>query len=195
MKTVTETFDIYTFDELTEKAKRKAIDYYLEFLTDCDEFTDSCLYFLHDLFPNSKLEVEYDLGYCQGDFFNFYGNLDLGDLYKHISSKLSSKQIKFYQHVLKDWAVDCSIPSGHYTATNISILDEAVSDMEYYGYSNIPYSDIETINTIARDYLSEVCESLKNEGYSYFYPDIDYIQSYYNDAEYYFTAGGKPYYS
>lgn len=196
MKTVTESFNIYTFDELTEKAKSKALDYYLEHLTDCDGFTDSCLAILDDLFPNSKLKVEYDLGYNQGDFFNFYGSLDLDDLYTHISSKLSSKQIRFYRHILKEWACSVEIPCWHhYTAANTSILDEPVSDMEYYGYSNIPYSDIETINTIARDYLSEVCEGLKNDGYSYFYPDSDYIQSYYNDNEYCFTADGKPYYS
>lgn len=196
MKTVTETFNIYTFDELTEKAKSKALDYYLEYLTDDEAFTDDCLNLLHDLFPNSKLKVEYNLSYCQGDFFNFYGSLDLGDLYTLISSKLSSKQIRFYKHILKEWACSCEIPCWHhYTVADISILDDSVSNMEYNGYSNIPYSDIETINTIARDYLSEVCESLKNEGYDYFYPDSDYIRSYYNDNECYFTADGKPYYS
>lgn len=199
MKTVTETFDIYTFDELTDKAKQKAMCYYEQDLTDCDAFTDGCLNFLHDLFPHSHLKVEYDLSMCQGDYFNFYGSLDLGDLYAHISSKLSSKQIKFYKHVLKEWADSCEIPCGNWydnsTVTSTPILDASVSDMEVYGYSNIPYSDIETINSIASDYLLEVCKSLKNEGYSYFYPDSDYIREYYNDNEYYFTADGKPYYS
>jgi len=197
MKTVTETFNIYTFDELTEKAKLKALDYYVEHLTDCDDFTDDCLNLLHDLFPNSKLKVEYDLSQCQGDFFNFYGTLNLTDLYSHISSKLSSKQNRFYKYILKEWACSCEIPCwNYYTVGNTSIIDAPVSAMEHYGYSNIPYSDIETINTIARDYLSEVCESLKNEGYEYFYPDSDYIRSYYcDDNECYFTADGKPYYS
>lgn len=198
MKTVTETFDIYTFDELTDKAKQKAISHYEQNVVDCYVFADGCLNFLHDLFPHSHLEVDYDLSMGQGDYFNFYGSLDLDDLYTHISSKLSPKQIKFYRHILKEWADSCEIPCGFYvhsTATDTSILDASVSAMEEYGYSNIPYSDIETINVIASEYLSDVCRSLKNEGYSYFYPDVEYIREYYNDNEYYFTADGKPYYS
>lgn len=201
MKTVTETFDIFTFDELSSKAKHKAMCYYEMHLTDWCVFTEDCEDVLQGLFPESNLKVEYDLGMGQGDYFNFYGQLALGDIYKHISSRLTTKQSRFYLHILKEWVDSCEIASYStvygfgQTATNISILAYATEAMENYGYSNLPYSDIEEINNIARDYLSDVCRSLKNDGYNYFYPDSDNIRDYYNANGYYFTVDGIPYYS
>lgn len=67
----TKTYNIYTFDELTEKAKEKARDWYKQgndypFLT--DDMQDKAIELLKDAkIKADDIKVYYSLSYCQGD--------------------------------------------------------------------------------------------------------------------------------
>lgn len=81
-RTVTKSYDVYTYDELSDEAKKKVKDEFLRVRQEYEDdvFSDSCGTMLKELFPNSDLNVQYDLSYSQGDGFNTYGKLRATDL-------------------------------------------------------------------------------------------------------------------
>lgn len=81
MRKITEIRKLYKFDELSQAAKEKVRDWYLEGQSELSYiFTDDCLIRLKELFPNSDLKVQYSLSYCQKDGFNIYGEIRLDEL-------------------------------------------------------------------------------------------------------------------
>jgi len=75
----TRTINVYDFKELKQDVKDKVIERFREhnqydFLTDNlkDELTEFILP-KHKIKIDYNFKIYYDLGYCQGDFFNFYG--------------------------------------------------------------------------------------------------------------------------
>ena len=199
MKKVTKVFEVYRYEELSGHAKSKASSCVTEYITDCDDFTNSCEFKLAQIFPNSALNVEYQLAYCQGDYFNFYGGIDLNDILNRIIAKLTEKQIKVFRHIIKSWKdthtiyskrafYDCNI------ANNCNIFEGVIGDMEYYGYRDIPEKDIVAIADIAGQFLDDVCAQLMKDGYNYFYPDESEIEMFCSENEWYFTIDGTPYF-
>ena len=199
MKKVTKVFEVYRYEELSSTAKHKAMSYFTENMRDCDTFTDICEWKLGLIFPNSRLDVEYDLSQCHGDYFNFYGEIDLNDILNHIIAKLTPKQIRIFKHIIKSWKSTYEIfaKRAFYsinTANDCNIFEGVIGDMEYYGYRDIPEKDIVAIADIAGELLSNICADLMDEGYNYFYPDETEIAEQYNDNDYYFTSDGTPYF-
>ena len=199
MKKVTKVFEVYRYEELSAPAKDKAIRYFTEHLVDRDTFTDICECKLADLFPNSTLDVEYQLSHCHGGYFNFYGDIDLNDILNRVISKLTEKQTRLFRHIIKSWKDTHTISplKGFHnlnTAYNCHIFGGVIDDMERYGYRDIPEKDIAAIEDIASELLGNISYSLMDDGYNYFYPDETEIAEYYSDSDYYFTSDGTPYF-
>lgn len=135
----TKTYNIYTFDELNEKAKEKARDWWKQgndypFLTEA--MTEHAL----DLLAENKIEannvkVFYSLTYCQGD---------------GAMIEMTGKWGKFYFQVKQ---------SGHYYHYNSKVINLTVdetgedADEEDYDEFNELYIDI--------------CQKLARYGYDY----------------------------
>ena len=198
MKKVTKVFEVYRYEELSSTAKYKAILYFTENIRDCDIFAEECELELERIFPNSTLNVEYQLSYSQGDYFNFYGEIDLNDVLNRIIGKLTEKQIRLFKHIIKSWKDTHTISDKNYyglnMAKNCNIFEGVIGDMEYYGYRDIPEKDIAAIEDIASELLGNISYSLMGDGYNYFYPDKTEIAEYYSDSDYYFTSDGTPYF-
>ena len=79
MKTITKTYNLYQYNELSEAGKERARQWYLDDSMRNDFFHDNVIWFLKEEFPFSELMVEYSLGYCQGDGLNIYGKFYLPD--------------------------------------------------------------------------------------------------------------------
>ena len=199
MKKVTKVFEVYRYEELSAPAKNFAIRYFIENMRDCESFTDICEWKLGVIFPNSTLNVEYQLDHCHGDYFNFYGDIDLNDILNQVISKLTEKQTRLFRHIIKSWKDTHTISplKGFYnlnTAYNCHIFGGVIDDMEDYGYRDTPEKDIAAIEDIASELLSNICADLKDEGYNYFCPDESEIAKHYNDNDWYFTCHGVPYF-
>lgn len=97
MRTVTETYNVYTYAELSEEAKEKANQWYLDDSLRNEIFSEIYTEDLKSLFPGSDLKMQYSLGYCQGDGLNIYGKLDLMDVFKTIRDK------SYYSETFKDF--------------------------------------------------------------------------------------------
>lgn len=79
MKEVTMVFNVYRFEELNEKAKKVVKQWYLDG-QDSSDFNDILKSELDLFFPNSELNANYSLNYCQGDGVNIHGIISLKDV-------------------------------------------------------------------------------------------------------------------
>lgn len=73
MRTVTEAYNVYTYIELSEEAKEKVNQWYLDDPMKSETISDIFTEDLKKLFPGRNLKMQYSLGDCQGDGLNIYG--------------------------------------------------------------------------------------------------------------------------
>ena len=193
--------NVYNYNELSEEAKQKAKDWYLKGKESC-QFSDCCIERLGEIFPNSELEVEYSLNYCQGDGLNIYGSVNLNDLWNKIDkSKYTDKEKKFMEYVLKEYARDYTMKQNYrYSYCNSSSWDfteDIIDDMEYTRQIGIDflrkfYDVLEKFNKDCKEYMEKLCADMESDGYAYFYEvDDDEMIDMCEANEWEFTADGK----
>lgn len=180
------SYDVYTFDELSDEAKETAKEKVRDSIIqwrgdDSDVFTDSCVTTLNELFPNSDLNVQYSLAYCQGDGFNTYGKLKVDDLlnvdltaYPLKDSGIKSLADKDAIKAVCDKAdvADIDLENNHRYAYSLADRIEVVPD-----YS-VELTDEETgllseLETFARDVVGRINSQLEHDGYDWFYEVTD----------------------
>lgn len=173
-------YEVYTFSELSEKAKEKVRTWYLDG-REAFIFTEDCENYLMDKFHNSDLKVEYSLNYCQGDGLNIYGDIDLMDLYENILKEnpdtFTEKERKFMVWVLCNYGTDYSMPGnyryGYCMSSRWDFTEDIISNMEWDNMRNIKYSILEKFNKAAIDFMEKICSDLEKWGYEYFYEISD----------------------
>lgn len=177
MKTIIIEKKIYSFNELSKDAKEKARREYLDNYRDTQWFSEDCEYRIKELFPNSELEVEYSLSYCQGDGFNIYGKMKLKDAIDYVmknSDKLNENS-RFYLWLSKQGYTLYLPQNGRYgyccvTHENYSYL--ILDDMEQDGYtSNYENHEkmVSVFDEVFKDLIGKLCKEFEENGYDYFY--------------------------
>lgn len=187
MRTVTETYNVYTYPELSKEAKEKVNQWYLN--DPCRSETFSGIYTedLKYLFPGSDLKMQYSLGYCQGDGLNIYGELDLMDVFKAIRDKVycgktfadfwdsmtehEQKTIEAYMEVC---GRNVALPynDGHYNycvSDKTDFAEDWVYDLEYQQYKNIQVDTIRKMEKLVADMFVMLAKQYEECGYKYFY--------------------------
>lgn len=167
MRTVVETKTVYKYDELSERAKSKALDRFNEGLDASEEINEIIKGELEDAGLSSLDVIEFSLGYCQGDGVAFYGKLDLEELskknpeVKEILSKLGEKKIEVWGEVIRN-------SSGyHYTHWNTMNVSLETTPYDY----DAPES--KTIDNLILDlertikaHVKSVSQECENLGYA-----------------------------
>ena len=87
-KTVTREFTVYSFSELSEEAKERVRQDYLESNRWPEDFQEMMKSDLDTLFPNSDLKVSFDSSCSQDEHMNIYGDLSLTDTLNFLSDIL-----------------------------------------------------------------------------------------------------------
>lgn len=143
MREIIKKFNVYQYSELSDEAKAKVRSWYVDDPVRSEELTFLINQDLENLFPNSKLKVEWSLSYCQGDGVNVYGDLcfmDLvnmvqnhlcGDYYKAFENFFSPKEFKtakFYSEYCGD--VKLPVNRRNYAYCYVSQID-LESDFTY----------------------------------------------------------------
>lgn len=195
MRKVSIEYNVYRFEELTEKSKELVRDWYLN----CQEsyiFTEMCEDRLHELFPESNLNVQYSLSNCQGDGLNIFGTIMLDELLEKIFDKFNEKEIKFFKWVFSEVHSEYKMPMNRRYCYCICDRNDYFEDVLYYldqwYYRNIPEKTIDKFNKYAQEYLCNLCKEMEENGYSYFYEISDSdLQEYCNDNDYEFLENGK----
>lgn len=195
MRTVTESYNIYSFSELSLEAKEKVREWYLKG-QEPFVFTSMCLERLSELFPKSDLKVQYSLSYCQGDGFNIYGTIHLDELFEKIQDHFSEKEIRFFKWSLSEFYDSCKMQvNNHYCyciCNRNDFIEDLVYDMECNNIRNIPEKTLEKFNEAAGEYLINLCNYFEEQGYDYFYEvSEEILEEYCESNEYEFLENGE----
>ena len=199
------SYDVFTYDELSDQAKEtareKVRDRILQWRgDDSDVFTDSCVTTLNELFPNSDLNVQYSLSYCQGDGLNTSGKLKVDDLLNVdlTAYPLNGSGIKPLE--------DKEAIKAACEKADVTSLD--LPENRRYGYSMadrievVPDYDVELtdgetallneLEKFAQDVMGRINNQLEDDGYNWFYEVTDEdIQEEISSQELEFTEDGE----
>ena len=173
MKTVTNEFPVFTYAELSDKAREKVKCDFLSCEPRNWDFQDYCKDKVEYLFPNSGLEFAYSLGYCQGDGWTVYGKLEFSDIMEKFSEKYTDKE----KRTLK-WAFDEFIGmefelSRYNYSFNEWDYNYLIDEMEYYDMRSIPYKLIERFAEDVNDWMGKFCSDMERYGYEFLYEISD----------------------
>ena len=200
-RTVTKSYDVYTYDELSDEAKEKVKQMFLDWRReDSNIFTEDCETAIAELFPNSDLNVQYDLSYSQGDGFNTYGKLNVNDLLNVDLSKypLNGSNIKPLS--------DKDAIKAACEVAGVSTIDLDRNDRYCYSLADrieVSYDTVEELTDeelkcledlekFAQDVFGEINSKFEDNGYDYFYEMSDEEVKEMADAnEYEFTEDGE----
>ena len=200
-RTVTKSYDVFTYDELSDEAKAKVKDMFLQWRgEDSNIFTEDCENVLAELFPNSDLNVQYDLSYSQGDGFNTYGKLKATDLIDVDLGKypLNGTSIKPLSD--KNAIKDACEKAGIFDITLennsrycYSLADRIELDRTYEDeLSEDEIKLLDELEKFAQDVIGEINSKFEDNGYDYFYEmDEDEVRDMADANDYEFTEDGK----
>ena len=184
MKVVSVEYKVYKYNELSDKAKEKVKQWYLEgrepFI-----FTEDCEQDLQNLFGKNDLKVQYSLGYCQGDGFNIYGKIDAESIFKCLEKHNGGTQLEKFENVLTEkekktilhYAEECGaieLPCNNRYCYCIAGHTDIADDWEYqldnYSYyKNINKEVLEKFEGLVCGIFKTLCKGYENWGYDYFY--------------------------
>lgn len=192
MEVVTREYKVYNFSELSEDAKEKAKQWYLDDDFRPQEFENIYTEDLHYLFNNSDLKMQFSLSYCQGDGLNIYGKLDLMDVfaairdtdhsgeqfkqYKDLFSEHEQKTIEAYMEVC---GREIELPyNRHYcycVDDRVDFANEWIEILEYCRYKNIQIDTIRKMEKLVGMMFENLSATYEKYGYDYFYNADDEV--------------------
>lgn len=184
MRTECVKYNVYNYNELSERAKEKVKQWYLESQPEFI-FTDDCKQDLFNLFGKNDLDVQYSLAYCQGDGFNIYGEIDAISIFQCLENHNGGTQFEEFEDVLTEkekrtilhYASECGkikLPMNNrycYSLANyIDIKDNWEYDLDMYsGYKNINVDVLEKFEVLVRNIFYKLCKNYEKWGYEFFY--------------------------
>lgn len=192
MKQIVKTYEVYTYDELNEKGKERVKEWFLD-NQDTGLFTDIVIEDLKSLFPRSELDVQYSLGYCQGDGLNIYGYVNLIDVLEYKKDYFTEKEKRTLKFYFCNY--DCNIILDKNKRYSYSICDKAdiaepiMDELEKWRAKDINKPTINKLESTVKRIFTELCNQYEKEGYSYFYEIDDETLSEICNG-YYFTKEG-----
>lgn len=213
MREVTVKYKLYNFSELSAEAKEKVKQWYLSDELRPVLFKEMVNEDLKNLFPNSELEVQFALGYCQGDGLNIYGSFnpmdvieaidngwcgdDYVQVYKGYFTEKEKRTIEFY--------MDCYSSSSSYPLEKNRISAYCIVDRELKYMAETLFEDLEEqcikninkkllnkLQSFLIDVLVYYCKTWEEIGYKYFYEAEDEeVQELCDSNDYEFLEDGK----
>lgn len=208
MRTVAVEYNVYNYNELSEDAKAKVKEWYLN-MQEPYIFTEDCKMDLENLFGKNDLDVQYSLGYCQGDGFNIYGAIDVESIFNCLEKHNGGTQLERFESVLSeeekktilDYAKECGecatieLPwNNRYCyslADRIDFANDWECELEYY-IDNVDVEVIKKFEKLVQDIFAELCRSYEKQGYEFFYEISDEdLAEICEGNEYEFLESGK----
>ena len=185
MRTVTKVFKVYNYNELSEEAKEKVRQLYINDPIRNDLFYYDIKESLKSMFPKSDLDVTYSLCYCQGDGLNIEGKLNYYDFLKEwVIGDKTRRTMQFYIDQLWDkyytfhknnhYSYSCKFIDMNYIDDTV---DEFVDELKSDGVRGVKDDIIKLFLTDMLDCFEELDDKFKKEGYQFLYePDEEEIE-------------------
>ena len=102
MRTIVETKEVYTYDELSDSAKQAVKDWYLTERSYFEGFDEIVMEDLHNMFGDNMLDIQYSLNNSQGDGLNIFGKIDVEKILDFMGSDVAGELSEKYSNVLSD---------------------------------------------------------------------------------------------
>ena len=170
MEKVIKEFTVYNYSELSAEAKERVRDLYLE-SQESSLFSEDIKEDLSEKLPNSELDIQFSLSYCQGDGLNIYGKLRLYDILPHL--ELTPKEKRTMSYYITNGCDYVNMPENNRYCYCISDQYDYTSDMLYdlerENIRDINKPLIEKFESECISYLEKLCSEYKARGYEYFY--------------------------
>lgn len=180
MVTITKKINLYEYNELSEKAKERAKQDFLE--TRCeldgDMFTEIAMEIVGNYFQfTDGLEIQYSLASCQGDGVNIYGKFNLQNVegLEWLKSKVDSFELK------QNYRYCYSLKSQTETET----VDEIISNFECASDKEIADWQVMEIRKMVEtvfEKLKKAEQEIEKYGYDFFYEVSDEEMAEYAEA-------------
>ena len=181
MRTATVEYKVYKFEELSDKAKAKVKDWYLEG-REPFVFTEMCEEDLNCLFGKNDLKVQYSLAYCQGDGFNIYGKVSAESIIKCLEEHNGGTQLEEFESVLTDkekktilhYASECgeiNLPMNNRYCYSLADYIDIADEWEYMlaDYKNLNTKVLKKFEQLVHEIFEKLCARYEEQGYEYFY--------------------------
>lgn len=187
MRIATVEYKVYKYNELSDEAKEKAKEWYLNG-QESFIFTDMCKEDLYNLFGKNNLDVQYSLSYCQGDGFNIYGTIDAESIFNCLENHNGGTQFEKFEDVLTAeekkiilaYAEECgaiNLPMnnryGYSLADYIDIAEDWTWRLECADYTEIKEDVLDKFEKLVRNIFYTICNGYEKWGYDYFYEVSD----------------------
>lgn len=181
MQQLIKIYNVYSYSELSDEAKEKAKEDYLNDYCRSEALTNIYMEDLKNIFPNSDLKIQWSLNGCQGDGVNIYGNLNINDIFnlpnvtdmKWIGDELTEKEIRTMKFYMSEYQEDIILPMNRrYCYCYINHIDfsaDFYSALENIGIRNINSNVLCKIEGIIRKVTKELCNRYEIIGEDYLY--------------------------
>lgn len=188
MRTITVQHNIYKFNELSNKAKEKVKEWYLEG-QEPSIFEDMINEDLAFLFGrDSDLHVQFSLSYCQGDGLNIYGELPIKNFIECIENEKAGELKKYSNYFSEEeksmlldyagYAPYIELPKNKnycYCQTMFANWYTALIGSEFYEcVENVDEVLIDKFNDFVGNVMATLCKCWEEAGYEFFYEMDDY---------------------
>jgi len=187
------TINVYSFNELSETAKQKAIKDYLN----NDNFVYELDFFKDDIENQLKeknigmTDLTYSLSYSQGDGLSFSSEFDVAFYVNKCFTELSEKRKSILVDLIHK--IESTKNNGHYcyaSKKDIEIIPN-YNDLSDYKHTNI-YKYINKLETYIQDLYMDLCKDFENQGYKEikYQSSVEYISETLIINEYEFLENG-----
>lgn len=211
MRTITTTTNLYKYDELNVDAQEKVKQWYLDNFCEPAVFSDMVTEDLEVIFGKNDLDVEYSLGYCQGDGLNIYGNISvnqildaaeknengislLDDFNKMLSEKDKKAVREYANYYHMAHVPENNTRYSYCISDQIDYACDCEIELERVGIKNIDTIALVNFNDALIHLFKELCNMYEEMGYDYFYNvEEDYLSNECDNNGWWFTEDGELY--
>ena len=166
-------FKVYYFEELNEEAKKKAIEDYRRGgtweLWDNDNLGEYFKERLMEYGFYDDVQIEFSLGYCQGDGVAFYGEIDFSIWLKNHQDHFTKKELKRLEWLNEECGVELFTTrnSYGYRYSHYNTMDIKANYDEYIGFrdSDLLYEVLDKVERLLKDEVVELSRDFERIGY------------------------------
>lgn len=185
MEIIKREYKVYEYKELGEKAKEVVKQWYLDDDFRSSEFTEIYEQDLRNIFPDSKLNLQYSLNYCQGYGLNIYGELNVdnilnlplshfcGDEFNDLVEYFTEKELRTIHKYSSECGMDLKLPMNNYynycCVDRIDLAEEWENDLWYANYKNVNKQLLQKFEKYVITIIERLCADYEKYGYEFFY--------------------------
>jgi hypothetical protein len=181
MQQLIKIYNVYSYSELSDEAKEKAKEDYLNDYCRSEALTNIYMEDLKNIFPNSDLKIQWSLNGCQGDGVNIYGNLNINDIFnlpnvtdmKWIGDELTEKEIRTIKFYMSEYQEDTILPMNrryyYCYACYINFVDDFYYNLENIGVRNINEDVLYKAEHLIKRVMVHLCNRYERMGEDYLY--------------------------